>query len=463
MGSNRAIVIIVVLVLISLTSLVLYEHSKGQFVEYKCPDCNVIIIVVDAMRYDHIGYGGYARDTTPNLDILAQEGYFFTNTISAAPWTKPSVVSLFTSQYPHVHGVTSTKKALPKESLTLARILSSKNYTTIGFTTNVNVDNKNNDFSKLYSFNQDPADKFSNKTIFILNSTKQPFLIYLHYIDPHMEYNPPAAHRIFEDKNYTGFFTKKPNPNAKIENRKEIILKEFVKGSLSEKDKQFMIALYDGEIHFSDEQIGVLFDYLKKSGKWNKTMIIVTSDHGEELFDHNAIEHGHTLYDELIHIPLIIRIPGVGSRIIQSQVCSIDLAPTILDFLNISSPKSFQGDSLIPLISGDEVPEKPCFSESMNGIDGRSIRFNGWKLIENPNSTGGTGSIQKPKVTEMYYIVDDPSEKKNLFQDKIQVARSLTSTLDEWYHSNVTFRFNATNIYLSDDVIEQLKSLGYAV
>jgi arylsulfatase A-like enzyme len=234
---------------------------------------------------------------------------------------------------------------------------------------------------------------------------------------------------------------------------------------LGEEDIQFLIDSYDSEIYYADSHVKRVFQHLKENNLWDNTIIIFTADHGEEFSDHKSLAHGKTLYNELLHVPLIIRNPRLSPREVEMQVRVIDIAPTILDALDIPIPDSFQGTSLNPLMTGQKFnPDATVYGEDIHYFEEqvkyfngekKSIQTGGWKLIANTTDTGDCIEF------ELYNINEDPGEKKNVLLENPGVAAVLRKQLMEWANTTSNTSESKT-VILTEELLEQLKSLGYA-
>lgn len=443
---------------------------------------NIVFVSIDTLRQDHLGVYGYFRNTTPNIDQLAKEkqSIIFDNVISQSNWTLPSHMSMFTSQYASVHEIFRDRK-LQKDAIMLPKILRNNGFLTSAFTTHVRVSHKygfergfdyfyfdEHDFSKSKATVQD----IIQRSVKILEKHRnEQMFLFIHLFDVHDPYDPPPPFdNIFENKyegNVSGYDARlfaKPFDNIFAE----------AKNELSEEDLHQLVSLYDGEIRNVDFHLGILFDNMKKIGLYDNTLIIITSDHGEEFKEHGGMIH-NTLYNEVISIPLIIKMPK-GIKVLNNRIedeliqGSIDIAPTILEILKIEIPDGFQGKSLFPLIKGrktkDSLPyqisERLCDWDLDNYqialFDGRfkyiyTTFFDIEELINFKKNN---------ERFELYDLYSDKGELNNLA--KVTGKKSVL-------HSNIIDKFIAKNIFidkaklhsvkLTKEQKEKLKSLGY--
>jgi len=319
---------------------------------------NVVIIAVDTLRPDHLGCYGYGRDTSPAIDALAGRSTLFENAISQSPWTLPSFGSIFTSLYPSQHGAMSAVSRMRESFPTLGEILMERGYAT-GAIVNASVLKPEYGINRGFEF-YDPtplegrvADGTTRDALqWVDDNSDRPFLLFAHYFDPHEPYSPPAAYAA----RYKGDYDGPIGDTFVLHDHCPDVLGMAFEGlkRLSAADWNQVRALYDGEIAFADSQIGILLEGLDERGLLSNTLVVFLSDHGEEFYEHKGFGHGHVLYDEVIHVPLMLSLPGripEGVRI-GRQVRLIDVMPTILDYIGIKASVHMEGVSLKPLLAG---------------------------------------------------------------------------------------------------------------
>lgn len=367
------------------------------------PGFNVLLISIDSLRADHVGCYGYERNTSPHIDGLAREGTVFLNPISTTSWTLPSHISLLTSLDISVHGVATDGFSLHPEIKTLPEILKKNEYATACFCTSPYMNpafgfGRGFDLYHNTDFEQPgfedtvlpPAEQrdavhedITSPRIaelaldWIEKNSSRPFFLFLHMWDVHYDYIPPPPYDQLFDPDYRGAI-----------DGKGYIHNDKINPEMDPRDLEHIIALYDGEIAYTDYHLGLIFKKLKELGIYDRTLIIVTADHGDEFFEHGDKGHRKTLYDEVIKIPLVIKLPAGkwGSRKINSQVGLIDIVPTVLDLLKLNRPEQIQGKSLLSLMNKDES-EPPRFVLSELSPVLQSFRSNDWKLLYNvPNN-----------------------------------------------------------------------------
>jgi arylsulfatase A-like enzyme len=310
----------------------------------KYPGANVILILIDTLRADHLGCYGYSRNTSPEIDKLANEGIIFKNMLAQTSWTLPGTASILSGLYPKNHGANTSKDRLSEEINLLSEILGKHGYHSYAFVGNLYVTpvfGFDQGYKKFFSFPDlnlhTTSDKINDlllKFIQQLEDTSNNF-IYVHYVDPHAPYIPKEKHFSKSNKGIFSidFFRSKAIYNMSEEMRSRVI--------------EEMINAYDDEILFNDKMIGNLLQALKKKNMYSNSLIIITSDHGEEFFEHEGLQHGRTLYEEQLNVPLIIHLPDKVHRPIYKIANQVDIYPTILSLLGIPIPEYIDGINLL--------------------------------------------------------------------------------------------------------------------
>jgi len=416
---------------------------------YEKPRANVIVILVDALRADHLGRYGYDRETTPALDSFSGAGVTFLGARSQSSWTKPSIPSLFTALYPSHHGVFEgsskdteghiTSDLLSDSLTTMAEVFRENGYSTAAFVHNAQLKGFLG-FSQGFDTYQDGAGNAEeiNRSFgaWLEGNGDQPFFVYLHYLDVHWPYQPPEPYE-------TMFGT---YPSAIDFNTEEwkSLRDRINQGevTLSDNDIAKMIALYDGELRYLDDRLGELFSSLKERGLFDKTLIVVTADHGEEFLEHGRIGHGQALHDELLRIPLLIKFPGGrwAGREIDYPAESVDILPTLTDYLGWETIARSDGQSLIPVIASDEDGRDAsgaAYSERLQkGEYQRAVIQGPFKLIEtfsgNFRRAESTGLLRHIRVGDRVEIAGHPGEEAfTVAADRIALDDNQTDDDDE--------------------------------
>lgn len=406
---------------------ILFAAAKS-FAAVTARDYNIIIICIDSLRPDHLGCYGYVRDTSPNIDRFAKQALRFSSAISAGDWTVESVPSILTGTYPLTHQIKYFNSLRNPEVRTIAEELSKRGYLCDLWTNHIAL-------NKL-----DIQDGFKNRYLFTLYKNNKPvfndeiltqqiieklkteyksnrFFLYIHYDGCHVPYNPPELYKsmYLKDK-----YRKHPESvpisatdkaDAKYEGTGEIP-NAAAENNIT--DINYYISTYDAAIRYVDRQVGLLLDALKLSGLDKNTVLILTADHAEMLGEHNMyFSHGKT-YEENIKVPLIVKFPQLSKKkVIDRQVCLVDIVPTILDFAQITIPAYVQGESLMPFIQATgSYSRKYAFPGNF------TIRDGDWKLICDDDKKG---------LWELYDLKNDPRESKNLAdlrQDKFELLEA---------------------------------------
>jgi arylsulfatase A-like enzyme len=356
----------------------------------------------DTVRADHLGAYGYSRPTSPGFDARSADWIVFDNAMSTSSWTLPSMASQMLSRYPSYHGAVMETLAA-NDDPTFFQQLADAGFTVLGVTGNPYISWERSlarGFDALWQ--TDGRADVVNRLL--LDAPDFPVdgdvALFVHYMDPHVPYLPPAPYnRVFDDPRYRG-------------NVKGITNFFHTYPVIEPADRKHLEALYDGEIAFTDASIDRLLDGLQERGLLKDATIAYTADHGEEFDDHGFWGHSRTLYQELVHVPFALRIPGLPGRHVDQTVSLVDLAPTLLKALGIPSPESFQGRSLLPLARGGRIPDLPAFAETImtpNHDQLVAARLGGLKyVVAVPR---GRDRAPVPLHEEAYDLVVDPMEQ----------------------------------------------------
>jgi arylsulfatase A-like enzyme len=441
---------------------------------------NIVLISIDTLRADRLGSYGWAADTSPVLDHLAANGVRFENSISHSSWTLPSHMSLFTSQLVSSHGIVNEKTALPESELTLAEVLSQHGYRSTAFATWVYLNPAfgfGQGFSEYYlqldpqqlslatgSGADDAREVVDAVENWLTATDDEPFFLFVHLFDPHLDYAPPAPYDQLFTSEYDG-----PMDGSYLAARAQILGLHRTIPPIDPRDRDYLDGLYQGEIRFVDDQIGRLLDAIDSRSPLEETLVIVLGDHGEEIGDHGSLEgHGWTLYEEVLRVPLILGFPDGGHRgtVIQQPVGLIDVAPTVLDYLDIETPKSFQGRSLLPLIESGSTSMvlPPVISDSGGrlGVFKRSVRGPRYKLIESKDTGQWHEGPPFGAGFELYDLETDPQEQNNLYHPEHPEAQKLLRVLEMVDLGQTgADQLSTDAVELSEEERKMLESLGY--
>lgn len=504
---------------------------------------NVLIYIIDALRADHLSCYGYPRPTSPRLDALAAGpgAARFTRAYSPATWTKPVAASILSGCYPPAHGVRSRNDLFIRAVPRLAELLQSAGYRTAAVSTIGNVSSVLGfgiGFDRFVDLYKDPAlvsqREVSNtgawKLYFEEDTTvvlplaedvnaaalpwleaqgapasdlpSRPWFLFLWALDPHDPYYPPPGFDHWRDPGYTG----------RIDGSAE-----SVRRVRTPADVQRLVDLYDGEISYVDQQFGQLLDYLAATGQFDETLIVVAGDHGEAFGEHGDFVHGHLAYEEVMHVPLLIKFPasmGVAGGAVDALAQLTDIAPTVLDALGLGRlAAEMQGVSLLPALSRDGEgrspaagqPRRHAFSETQASTANNrllAVRTERWKYlrIDPPGDYSGNGAaaspaggrqrlagywqqLANPEMVKrllrnpMFYLRRQMAERRMLFdlaadpQERVNVAAQhpdvvadLEAALEDWLaqcrsYAELSDRQGVAG--LDEATLAQLHGLGY--
>jgi len=401
------------------------------------PPVNVLFVSFDSLRADHLHAYGYERETSPSLDRLAAGGVLFENAISETSWTLPSHLTLLTGLTSRVHGVTYDGRRLSEAHTTLAESLREVGYRTEAFVSapylhpifgfdqgferyevlgSTIYDEE--DFSPRRLANPEWQERASEADIAshqmrssevlaelveeaVARLAGEPFFLFVHMFDPHYDYDPPEAYWRRFNPDYAGDFEGRGyTRNPRVE------------PGMPSEDLEQIVALYDGEIRYTDEHFGRMLEALERAGLTEQTLVVATSDHGEEFFEHGRKGHRATLFDEQLRVPLILRLPGglpEGKRLAM-QVRAIDVLPTILELLGVAAPAEAMGRSLVPYALGLATPEDlpaVSFLDRPRRLRLTALRTGSTKLLV-LRSHERPGKV----ISRLFDLAADPTERR---------------------------------------------------
>ena len=425
---------------------------------------NVVLISIDTLRANHLGCYGYKRKTSPRIDSLASRGVLFENVVSQSSWTLPSHMSIFTGLYPSTHGVETQNARLPRGIETLPMALRKAGYATAGIVSSPYVGRRYGFERGFDSFEMLPnpiphnAKRMTGEALGELKklaASDKPFFLFLHYLGGHTPYDPPPPFDTMFDPDYTGDIDGKGGTIARYFSPEK---------RPSERDLRHIVALYDGAVANVDRYIGRIYDALKTMKLADDTIFVVTSDHGEEFEDHGGMDHGRSLYDEVIRVPLVMACPGLlaEGKVVRRQVMLIDLAPTICDLLDVPKPPGMEGVSFASLARAKGIGwlfyRHPAFAYSELRKD--QIRPASMEAIVSDKGEKLIVTSEPVKKAEYYDVAVDPRERRNLYVSESVKARSLKRRLERWLRRKK--RGGATGAAaLSERDRKILESLGY--
>ncbi len=413
---------------------------------------DVLLISLDTLRADRLGCYGYGRPTSPNIDALAAGGVRFATAVSQSPWTRPSHRSMFSGLYPISRG--------ELRSPPLAMMLWRAGYRTAAITGGGQIDGT---FGFHFGFENYRVEYWIHSVEVAVDwleaGRERPDFLFLHTYEIH----DPYTHNQF-----TGGLSP-----GRIEGSFSEALWRSLRREITDDEKAYVEALYDGGVAYTDEKLGILFASLRRRGLLDRTIVVLTSDHGEQFWEHGSWRHGTTLYDHQLLVPLILHLPSelrrqledpvVPGRVIDQQVELIDLYPTLLDLLGLELSHPVQGRSLRALLAGGELPPRPAFSESINikRVERKALRTERFKFIYSfPRK-----QYSRPDAVESYQLFDlvkNPGESDNLVDEhpdvvtalRQEIARRTTDDGSEGLRDEVPED-------VSPELAKQLRALGY--
>ena len=430
--------ILFLLLLISLPSCTKKEETVS-FPELK--DKNVVLLLIDTLRADHLSTYGYPKETAPFLRKVADQSVVFENHTSTCSSTAPATASIHTGLYLSQHGVISnlnvykrlikksntiTINKLPKDITTISKAFKASGYKTFGLTDNINASKAfdfDKGFDKFHTLHYEGVEKMnallSEWADEIKSSDK--FFLYIHYMDPHIPYHKRAPW--YKD----GSTKNESNINA-----------------------------YDSEISYLDSHLEEVF---KMFNILEDTILIVISDHGEEFYEHGGILHKRTLYRESVHVPLIIHYPNITPRRVEDRTSHVDILPTLVNLASLKSEGNWSGISLAPAIVGKPLPKRSIFSELFKRPEAilksrRSVYDKNYHLIETDEKKGDLHTY------ELFDTLKDFPEKHNLYSENSTISNQLKPKLRE-IGIKKTYEEQAVTLEVSKETVDQLKTLGY--
>lgn len=417
---------------------------------------NVLLYVIDTLRADHLGCYGYARDTSPHIDALAADGLLFAPVVAQASWTTPAVASILTGRYPQHHGAVSLTAGLRPGIPLLPELLRAQGYATAAFVTNVNVRGEigfRRGFDEYHYFPERkrrptlhlPAVELTERAAaWIAGQGRAPFFVYVHASDPHAPYAPPAALAARFAPHAPPALAGARDPLRLVSERRSFQTPENV---------AYLRDLYDGDVAAVDEGFGRLVAELRRLDLYDDTLIVLVADHGEEFGEHGGLEHGSTLYREVIDVPLVIRLPdGARRGRVETLARQVDVLPTVLEELGLPPPDGIDGRSLLTA-SWDATVE--ALSHTALGPTVRSaLVTRRWKVIAAMGPRRGGG-------TEIYEIDRDPEERRNVAPSAPVMAGYASEILEDWARRLVRTAQAGGALAPDQDTMRRLRALGY--
>jgi arylsulfatase A-like enzyme len=465
------------------------------------PPFSVMVVLIDTLRADHLGAYGYPRATSPNFDAFARDGVLFARTTAQAAWTKPSVASLMTGVFVHKHGVISSRDALGTDHATLAEEMRRRGYRTVAFSSNpwitpeFRFDRGFDAFEggramgaqltnlykvlrrldralagrgvasnvsgwALWGTNANASNSTRDKSLtdaaveWIERQDASPFFLYVHLIGAHDPYDPPAEYvRKFRAPDWDGQVARKVPPT-----RVQTVFDTAA--PLPEPERVALIAQYDAAVAYADAQLGRLLDALRRSGRLDSTLVVVLADHGEEFYEHRNWRHGNQLYDEVVHVPLVFRLPSRLQPARRDDLAMlVDVFPTILDLVAPSAlPEGLDGRPLFAAAGG---AQPAAFAEHWwfegGTYESRIVRQGTLKLHATRDEARGR------ERSELYDLAGDAAEQRNLLENPGAVSENDVGelqTLLACFGDKVSVA-SAVSVDVDQSTKERLRQLGY--
>jgi arylsulfatase A-like enzyme len=449
----------------------------GRAPERKSPARHVIVISFDTTRADHFGFMGSESVRTPNLDVVARESIVFTDFMTVVPTTLASHTSLFTGKYPHSHGTPRNGFMVNADNVMLAEIMSDAGFHTAGFTGSFALDARF-DFAQGFDHydeafnvmvgeggadqNQRPAAEVTDAVIAYLDDhgVPQHLFLFAHYFDPHYPYAAPAPFDAMYD----------PSGSAGLPPIADLFQDKTLSDSQRDAYAHRWELQYASEISYMDHHVGRLIDDLKRRGVLDDALLVITSDHGENLWDHPVqFDHGFNLYKSTVGALCVVRLPAGenGGTTVDQVMANIDILPTVVEFLGMDAPNGIDGEAVDLQGVARQTPTKARFAQATkpwrgietdprwtNILKSQCIRDGRYKFIWTPYQNSEA----------LYDVVSDPGETKNVLEDPTEetrtVAERLRRELHAWRESAkpLPSRFESSQ---QEETIKRLKALGY--
>jgi len=389
---------------------------------------NAILIVVDTLRWDHVGAYGHSRPVTPSIDGLAAEGTRYERAYSPAPWTKPAVASLLTGLYPSSHGVETMAHSLAPGQRTIAEILSENGFRTAAVVSHILLAEKyENGFAQGFDAFLEAASKevvstprVTDDAVALLrgfaaesDTSDGRFFLFVHYFDPHFEYLPHPEYAFA------------PSRAGRLDGSRGILELREMRDSFTPDEINFLVDRYDEEIRFTDDGIGRLLSTLEELGLADETLVVFTADHGEEFLERGWLGHTRTLYEELVRVPLVVRNPASreNERVVTHPVSTVSITPSLLEWLGIEAGITFEApplrDATRSAAVRSEVAWRPASElHKLGPVSKTALIEERYKLVRD-----ASGKV------EIYDLEEDPGETRPLADLDPEVRRRLHDAL----------------------------------
>ena len=430
---------------------------------------NLILYVVDTLRADHLGCYGYARPTSPRLDEFAREAVRFAEARAQSSWTKPAMATILTGVHPVTHGAERRGQGIAPEVRTLAERLSEAGYETAMFTTNPTAVEKfgfGRGFDRFEYVHQLQGRKRRSVDSAAMHraaaawldgraAPERQFFLVVHTLDPHDPYRPREPYR-------SRFAPGVDVASACCFRGGELAALSAEQAAARRRDS---LALYDGEIAQNDASFGRLVDDLRARRLLDRSAVVFTADHGEEFHEHGGWRHAESLYEEVLRVPLVLRMPGgaAAGKTVADPADQIDIAPTLLDLAGVAAPPELPGASLLPVIGGGPAPPRESLAWLRHpAFDVAAIRDGNWKWLRHEGAprtaSGGVGGGEPAEA--LFDLEADPGERQNLLEAEPARRRALALRV-----KTARARFGrgegTKEVDIDPELDAELRALGY--
>jgi arylsulfatase A-like enzyme len=426
----------------------------------RAPEPDIVIFVVDTLRADHLGLYGHERPSSPRLDALAGESWVFDRAFSHSSWTLPATASLLTGRLPAAHGATRDPldeflySPLDERVPTLAERLTQRGRRAAAWVNNVYLAPEfglargfeHYDYNGSSGLEERSAADAVDLALEWLKAHPEPTFVYLHVMEPHLPYLPPAPYK----RAFTGpGEIPVPVPFGVGDHLDRLMNGGWRPG---DEEQASIQAMYDEEILTADAALGRLVDGLAAQGRWDRTLLAFTSDHGEEFWDHGSFEHGHSMYGEILRVPLLLRVPGQEARRVEFPVQHADLFQTLLGLAGAPRPAGSVGDDLRGLLSAPPPPRPLLSEDCLYGPPLAAITLGERRLIANLADR-----------TARLYALDARGQADRRVEDSEAQAAETRALLGvmEGLRGDLAVHRPTQAKRLDPDSIEKLRALGY--
>jgi arylsulfatase A-like enzyme len=459
----------------------------------------VILISIDTLRPDHLGLYGHERFTSPILDGLAAESTVFDDASSTAPWTLPAHASLLTGLHPLEHRVVTAGNKLPDDVPTIAAMLRARGFWTAAVVNSTWLRQTTyaltRDFDEFLWVQENPTQRSPSTWVtdqaidWLGDLDGRPSFLFVHYYDVHSDYAAlPSYERLFVTpyqgeadgtswqlaiagfpSEFLDFCAREFAPEyckRSLPNERRVIDASTERVEFDESDIRHLEQLYDAGIRQLDAELGRLFSFLRGSGLMEQTLLIVTSDHGEEFMEHGNVEHSRSQYQEMLRVPLLVRGPGVARGLrVSAPVSLIDIAPTILAFLGSSPPQRLDGLDLAPLWSDGETAafwERFLYGEASRGLGWAALGFEDIFAVHRSVRRGRYKLYYESHgpTLKLFDLEADPAESADISPQQPEVAAQLSEHLRSRYQG-LDPGSHGPKVELDEEDAERLRALGY--